>query len=398
MRAVFRLIQTLAAALMLMAFVAPLAQAEVLLKIGMLNVTSDAPLPISRLDLPPDDLGIAGAETGLKDNNTTGQFLNQKYELVTVETAPDGIEETLGALREQGVAGLVVRADADNLLAIADAPEAEGMLILNATALDDRLRNDACRANVLHVAPSRAMLTDGLAQYMVWKKWTDWVLVYGSHPVDTLKADAYRRSAKKFGIKIVDERLFEDTGGARRSDSGHVLVQRQIPVFMQELDDHDVVVAADESEVFGVYLPYRTWDARPVVGDAGLVARTWHPSHEGWGATQVQRRFEKAHGRGMRDEDYQVWAAIRIIGEAVTRTNSADAETLRSYILSDEFEVAAFKGQALSFRSWNNQLRQGIILADGQLVVTVSPQEEFLHQRTRLDTLGFDEPESTCKF
>jgi len=39
-----------------------------------------------------------------------------------------------------------------------------------------------------------------------------------------------------------------------------------------------------------------------------------------------------------------------------------------------------------------------VLLADGKLVVTVSPQEEFLHRKTRLDTLGFDEPETECAF
>ncbi|MEM7746392.1 MAG: branched-chain amino acid ABC transporter substrate-binding protein, partial [Pseudomonadota bacterium] len=272
------------------------------------------------------------------------------------------------------------------------------MLILNAEARDDRLRGADCRDNVLHIAPSRAMVADGLAQYMVWKKWTEWVLVHGSHPRDLLMAEAYRRAATKFGVEIVEERIFEDTGGARRTDSGHVLVQKQIPVFMQRAEDHDVVIAADESQVFGAYLPYRGWEPRPVAGDAGLVARIWHPSFEGWGATQLQRRFEKNQGRRMTDADYLVWLAFRTIGEAVTRTASADVATLRDYMLSDQFEIAAFKGQALNFRPWNNQLRHGILLADGALVVTVSPQQEFLHQRTRLDTLGFDEPESACAF
>ena len=224
------------------------------------------------------------------------------------------------------------------------------------------------------------------------------MLIHGSHPADQLKADAYRRAAKKFGLKIVEERNFEDTGGARRTDSGHVLVQRQIPKFTNRADDHDVVVAADETGVFGDYLTYRTTDPRPVVGDAGLVARTWHPSFEGWGATQIQRRFEKAKQRRMTDNDYQAWLAMRVIGEAVSRTKSADPSVLKDFILSNDFEVAGFKGQALSFRPWNNQLRQGILLADGKLVVTVSPQEEFLHQKTRLDTLGFDEPETECAF
>ncbi len=69
--------------------------------------------------------------------------------------------------------------------------------------------------------------------------------------------------------KIVQERTFEDTGGARRTDSGVTLIQRQMPVFTQQAPAYDVLVAADESEVFASYLPYRTWDPRPVAGSAG---------------------------------------------------------------------------------------------------------------------------------
>ena len=113
-------------------------------------------------------------------------------------------------------------------------------------------------------------------------------------------------------------------GGARRTDTGHVLVQRDLPVFMQDLPAHDVVIAADEADVFAAYLPYHQWLPHPVAGSAGLMPVTWHPAHEAWGATQFQRRFEKLTGRGMREEDYQVWLSLRVVGEAVLRTNSAD--------------------------------------------------------------------------
>ena len=33
------------------------------------------------------------------------------------------------------------------------------------------------RVNVIHVAPTRSMLADGLAQYLVWKQWKRWLLV-----------------------------------------------------------------------------------------------------------------------------------------------------------------------------------------------------------------------------
>ncbi|MEO1468269.1 MAG: branched-chain amino acid ABC transporter substrate-binding protein, partial [Pseudomonadota bacterium] len=100
--------------------------------------------------------------------------------------------------------------------------------------------------------------------------------------------------------------------------------------------------------------------------------------------------------RGMREADYETWLAVRVIGEAVTRTNGADPAALRDYLVSDAFEIAGFKGQALTFRPWNQQLRQAVLLSDRRTLVAVPPMQEYLHQRTRLDTLGFDQPESSC--
>ena len=366
-------------------------------KTGILTIDYDRENPISRLDLPPKDLGLAGARQAVMDNNSTGRFLNQSYELIEASARPDEAAAKLDEMIAEGAQYIVVMAQADDLLALADRVSGKDVLLLNTAATDNRLRNEECRANLV-AAPSRQMLADGLAQYMMWKKWDEWMLIHGSHPEDQLKAEAYRQAAKKYGADIVEERIFEDTGGARRSDSGHVLVQKQMPVFTQRADDHDVVVAADEAGVFAVYLPYRTWDARPVVGDAGLIASLWHPAHESWGSTQLQRRFERKQKRQMRDLDYTAWIGLRSVGEAVTRAEAKTFEGVRDYLLSDDFEIAGFKGEPLSFRPWNNQMRHGVILGDGKLVVTVSPQEEYLHQRTRLDTLGFDEPESSCNF
>ena len=67
--------------------------------------------------------------------------------------------------------------DADRLLKVADAGQGRGVTLINASALDERLREQDCRANVIHVAPTRSMLADALAQYLVWKKWDKWVLL-----------------------------------------------------------------------------------------------------------------------------------------------------------------------------------------------------------------------------
>jgi ABC transporter substrate binding protein (PQQ-dependent alcohol dehydrogenase system) len=352
---------------------------------------------LSLVQQPADNDGIAGAHLAIEDNNTTGKFLNQHFTLQEVRLKEgQDVAQAAATLAEHN-SFIIADLPADALLKAADALRDRGTIVLNAGAIDDRLREEDCRANVIHVAPTRSMLADALAQYLVWKQWKRWFLVVGSHDKDKLFADALRRSATRFGGKIVQEKTFEDTGGARRTDSGVTLIQRQMPVFTQQAPAYDVLLAADESEVFGAYLPFRTWDPRPVAGSAGLVPTSWDAAHDQWGATQLQNRFLKLNSRHMTALDMQAWTAARMIGEAASRVNSGDPKAILNFLKGPDFSIAAFKGQRLTLRDWNLQLRQPILLVDGRMVVTVSPQEGFLHQVSELDTLGVDRPETKCK-
>jgi ABC transporter substrate binding protein (PQQ-dependent alcohol dehydrogenase system) len=352
---------------------------------------------LSLAQQPSDNDGLAGARLAIEDNNTTGKFLNQHFTLQEVRIKDgEDVAQAASALAEHN-GFIIADLPADALLKAADALHERGTVLFNAGAIDDRLREEDCRANVIHTAPTRSMLADALAQYLVWKQWKRWLLVTGSHDNDKLFADALRRAAARFGGKIVQERTFEDTGGARRTDSGVTLIQRQMPVFTQQAPAYDILLAADESEVFANYLPYRTWDPRPIAGSAGLVPTSWDAAHDQWGATQLQSRFLKLNSRHMTALDMQAWTAVRMIGEAASRTNSGDAKSILGFIKGPDFSIAAFKGQRLTLRDWNLQLRQPILLVDGRMVVSVSPQEGFLHQVSELDTLGVDRPETKCK-
>ncbi|WP_298355279.1 ABC transporter substrate-binding protein [Rhodoblastus sp.] len=367
-------------------------------KIGYLR-RAEVETAISRIELPADNNGEAGALAGLDDDNDTGEFLGQKFTLVARRLKPgEDAAKALGDLAGEGVNFVVADLAESALVAASDSLAAAKMLIFNVGAPDDSLRQESCRANVFHVAPSRAMLADALAQYLIWKQWRKWFLVVGSHAEDRLWADDIKRSAARFGAKIVEERVFEDRGGARQSDSGVALIQKQIPAFTQGAPAYDILLAADESAVFAEYLPYRTWDPRPVAGSAGLVPTSWDPSNESWGAEQLQRRFERKFSRRMTALDMNAWTATRMIGEAASHGAADDAAAMKAFLLSKDFALAAFKGQKLTVRDWNLQLRQPILLSDGRNVVSVSPQEGFLHQFSELDTLGYDRPESKCRF
>jgi ABC transporter substrate binding protein (PQQ-dependent alcohol dehydrogenase system) len=370
---------------------------EAELAIGYLAVARTPPAPVSPLDERPTDEGIAGARLGLADTTTTGRFTGQRFRLD--ERLLTGDANPVTAVADLAAAGtrfVVADLDADALARVAEAPEARGLTILNARATDDVLRAGGCRANLLHVAPSRAMLADGLAQYLVWKRWRRWFLVVGAAPGDRLYADAVRRAAKRFGAEIVVEKAWTFRAGSARADTGHVTLQTEIPAFTN-VADHDVLVVADEADEFGDYLAGRTARPRPVAGTQGLASTAWSPVSEQWGAAQLQSRFARQAGRRMTAVDYAAWAAVRSVGEAAIRTGSTEAATVAAYLRGPEFALSAFKGQGQSFRTWDGQMRQPILIAGPRLLVSVSPQAAFLHRTSTLDTLGIDREETACR-
>ena len=345
---------------------------------------------LSNLDPIPEDRGRAGAKLALADNLTTGKFLGQTYTLEVVEIGPedDPLPAARAALAQTPF--LVLDAPADTQIAIADLPEAQGAILFNASSSDMTLRGENCRGNVLHTKTSYAMQSDALMQFARFKRWEDLVLIAGNAPEDAAFAEALGGSARKFGLEIAETKQWLFDADMRRNAG------QEVPLFTQDLADHDLLLVADVANDFARYIAYNTWEPRPIAGSEGLIPVSWAPVVEQWGAAQLHSRFEDLAGREMWPRDYAAWAAVRAVGEAVTRTNSADPAVIRNYLLSDEFELAGFKGRPLSFRSWNGQLRQPIPLVTRSALVAQAPLPGYLHQRTELDTLGIDEPETTC--
>lgn len=364
--------------------------ADVSVTIAYLRQAVERPPVLSNLDPIPLDLGIAGAVLGISENQTTGRFLAHSYQLDLRDVAIGA--DLLAAARDLLTKTdlMIVDAPATDVGRIADMPEAQDAILVNVTAPQTALRSGACRANLLHTLPSDAMLADALMQFMVKKRWTKLAMISGGDADDADLAGTYRASAEKFGLKLVDEKTWNFDADMRRNTG------QEVPAFTQSLKAHDVLLVADTRDDYGRYIPYNTWLPRPIAGTEGIVPAAWAPVVEQWGAAQLQSRFVEATQRTMRAEDYAAWAAVRVFGEAVTRTGTSDAQALRSYILSDAFELAGFKGRPMSFRTWNGQLRQPIPLTTARALIAQAPLEGFLHQRNELDSLGLDLPESDC--
>lgn len=354
---------------------------------------------ISLIFTPAPNNGRAGAEVATIDNNTTGRFLNQNFSLVSVDVATNADPvAALNTLIGQGIRLVLTDRPAADVLKLADAAAPHGATIFNVGSADDSLREENCRANVIHTAPTHTMLADALAQYLIWKRWSRWFLAYGEQPDDLLLAAAYRRSAKIFGAHIVADRQYKGKVGSRETDSGLIDLQKQLPVFSQNVPNYDVLVAADENSVFAGYLPFRTWDARPVAGSAGLIPTSWDPNSTEFGGKQMQDRFIAYAHRFMTALDMNAWVAVRMIGTAASYAQSLEPDKILAYMRGPDFQLGAYRGLSLSLRDWNGQVRQAILLSDsGRTVVSMSPQPGFLHQVTVLDTLGIDKPETKCK-
>lgn len=363
---------------------------ELNIRIAYLGYEEDKGPLLSNAFPEPDDSGIKGAEVALRDNNATGRFLKQTYSLEALQS--DDVDELLhfaGQLHQDGVRFFVANLPSEQLRALYRIT-GDDALIFNAGSKDDALRVDQCIPGLLHTIPSRAMLADALGQWLAARRWTNWLLVTGQSDEDKAYAAAIHRTAERFGGRIIEEKFWSFDTDLRRT------AQQELPAFTRARD-YDVVIVADERGDFGEFLLFNTWLPRPVAGTQGLTPTGWHKAVEAWGAAQLHSRFERHADRWMNELDYAAWAGVRSLGEAITIIKTDDLETVRSFILSEDFQLAGFKGRRLEFRGWSGQLKQPIPLVHPRALVSQSPQEGFLHPVTDLDTLGFDAPESQCK-
>ena len=332
-----------------------------------------------------------GAEVALRESRIVGRAIGIKFRLekVFVKSTPELAEAIVRLHEKQNVSFVLVDAPAEALLTVANAAQGKPLLLFNVSESADELRGNQCRPHLMHTIPSYAMLADGLAQYLVTKQWRNLLLLQGKLPRDQAFSQAFRKTAKKFGLKITEEKEFVLSNDPRQRDQNNIAL----------LTTHqsEVVLLVDTDGEFGRYVPYQTVHPRPVVGTEGLIPSAWHWAWERHGAPQLNQRFVKRAKRKMLGPDWAAWAAVKVIVESVLRTKSMDFEKVTGYLKSDRLTLDAYKGTPASFRPWNNQLRQPILLHTHNAVVDRAPLRGFLHPTQNLDTLGVTSEGSGCR-
>lgn len=334
----------------------------------------------------------AGAEVALKESKFHASGIGATFKLEQVKGKDSAA--LLASLKEMHIKGVqffILDLPADVINELATATKGQNLILFNVSAREDRLRQTQCQAHLFHTIPNYAMLTDALAQYLAFRKWKEILVLSGQHPDDLEFNQAFKRSAKRYGLDIDEDRPFTLGNDPRQRDQNNISL-------LTANADYEVIFIADTKGEFARGVPYASIQPQLVVGAEGLAPVAWHWAWERHGAPQLENRFEEKADRPMRDADWAAWMAVKAIAEAVQRTQSRDFAVLSKHLQSEALVLDGFKGNRLNFRSWDRQLRQPLLLATHNWVVERAPFEGFLHQMNNLDALGFDQPETQCKF
>ncbi|NMG50945.1 ABC transporter substrate-binding protein [Azoarcus communis] len=343
------------------------------------------------LSQPPGN-PYAGAEVAMRESRFVGQALKIDFKLDRATGADtSALLAQLDRLHAEGVRYFLVDAPAAVLAELGRATRGKELLLFNVSAADDALRQAQCQPHVFHTLPNHAMQADAIAQFLVSNKWRSILLLEGPLAEDKLIATAFERAAKRFGLKITDKRSFVLSNDPRQRNQGNVGL-------LTAGSDYDAIFVADSDGEFARGVPYRSVRPRPVVGSEGLVAEAWHWAWERHGAPQLTSRMIKQADRHPGSADWAAWMAVKAVVEAVVRTENAPFPKLVAYLAGEDITLDGFKGNRLGFRPWDRQLRQPLLIATHNAVIERAPIDGFLHQHNNMDTLGFDQRDSQCKF
>ena len=333
---------------------------------------------------------LTAARLGLEDAQTELQAAGLQAQLREAQAASsEQLAATLQQLQKNQVAYWLLDLPDALLPQALQAAQQAGALAINASSAQDALRAQ-CQALALHTFPSQAMLADALAQYLAARSWQKVLLLQGASPADAALVQAWARASKRYGLKTTETKTFKLSGDPRERDAAN-------PKLLTAERSHDVVAVWDAEGEFARGLPYATQWPRPVLGSNGLTALAWHPQWERYGGPQLNRRFTKLAQRPMTGHDWAAWVGIKALVTAWVADPKATPAQVAARLRSGQLQVDGFKGQPLSFRAWDGQLRQPVLLGHADGVTASAPMDGVLHPVDTLDTLGVDEKESPCK-
>jgi len=327
-----------------------------------------------------------GAALGLDDANALATLFGKRLRLETEAARADG--QTGRALARAGALAVVGGVGPGGGEALLQAAT-DGTTVLNVGAPDDRLRNEGCERRAFHVMPSVAMYADALTQVLIeQRKLTRWSVTADGSPRGAEIEAAARRSVARRGGTVTGDAAAADVLLLAVDDRG---VDAGMARAIAEGRRPDRIAGIGEA---GIRLPAER--------AAGLWAVGWHYELERFSARELNGRFRRRWNAPMTETSWAAWAALKLVGEAVVRAGAGDGAALAAFLESAP-PFDGHKGEALTFRRWDHQLRQPLYVAGPRKREDIGgPLGPFAVLADvggkNLDALGTAMADSRCRF
>jgi len=340
--------------------------------------------------------GLLGARQGAAETGYSARLVGRRLELLEAAAAtPDEAAAAAGRLAGRGVAALLGGFDSATAVALSRFARAHRLLFINVGATDDRLRNEECDRYSFHVEASDAMYLDALADWFIRglaflidenapqgiqvirrNPARTWFLVTEDTPVERARRDRLRAALE---LRHWGGRVVADVLVGRNTDIPDVLpaIRRIHPdlvflllspgrqlAFYRRYEEARLPVettgfpdpAAQTRAFFGALL--RT---APAASRGGIRIVAWEPTFAAVGGPQLAQRFYRRWGHPMDGPAWTSWAAVKIVWDAVTGAQTADADGLLRYLETPSAVFEAYQGIGMGFRPWDHQLRHPVM-------------------------------------
>ncbi len=327
-----------------------------------------------------------GAALGLDDANALATLFGKRLRLETEAARADG--QPGRALARAGALAIVGGVGPGGGEALLQAAT-DATTVLNVGAPDDRLRNEGCERRAFHLMPSVAMYADALTQVLIeQRKLTRWSVTADGSPRGAEIEAAARRSVARRGGTVTGDAVAADVLLLAVDDRG---VDAGVARAIAEGRRPDRIAGVGEA---GTRLPTER--------AAGLWAVGWHYELERFSARELNGRFRRRWNAPMTEISWAAWAALKLVGEAVVRVGAGDGAAVAAFLESAP-PFDGHKGEALTFRRWDHQLRQPLYVAGPRkredIGGVLGPFAVLADVGGRnLDALGTAMADSRCRF
>ncbi len=362
---------------------------------------------------------VAAAQLAVEEANYIAGAFGKVVRLVTEEaTSPDDADKKATKLVRQGGAKALLGGGDDRLTgALQAASTREGIIYLNTMSRSEALRGAPCQRLTFHVEASLAMYADAIGQWLVrGAKKTRWGVLSpetkaGAEIERMVERARKRQEATTIGRQVV-------SAGARDYRAALTTLAKADPdVLMINLGGSSLLAALAQVkelglqvEVAGVVMEASEfWQAEPAKL-TGVWPTLWFHGYSRYSGRELNKRLAEALGQPAESRAWATLTGVKAVWEAVLRGGRTDTAGLVSFFEKGR-GMDAHKGQPLTFRPWDHQLRQPLMVLRAKAPAPESPRWDIFEllgevplrgtpgksQEEILDTLGLSEAESACR-